>query len=192
VTASGEIFLETERLLLRDKRPADLDFTAALFADPEVMRWIGDGSIYPRDEVEARFARVLSIESEPDHERWDAFKILVRKADGACVGQAGLLRCEIDGSPEIEIGWWLAASAWGHGYATEAALALRDFAFRELGLGHLSVVLYPENVKSVAVARRIGGVYRGEARYHDRAVTRFVVPNEPAPQASERAQRATR
>jgi len=180
VTESGAIFLETARLVLRDKRPDDLDFTVELFADPQVMRWIGDGSTYPRAEVEARFARVLAIENEPGHERWDAFKILERKTDGARIGQAGLLRCEIDGVPEVEIGWWLAASAWGRGYATEAALALRDFAFRELRLDRLSVVLYAENIKSVAVARRIGGVYQGEARYHDRSVTRYgIVPNPP-------------
>jgi len=161
--------------VLRDKRPEDLEFTVALFADPEVMRWIGDGSTYPRAEVEARFARVLATENEPGHDRWDAFKILERRSDGAAVGQAGLLRCEIDGAPEVEIGWWLAASAWGHGYATEAALAFRDFAFRELGLARLSIVLYAENVRSVAVARRIGGIYQGEARYHDRAVTRYDV-----------------
>jgi RimJ/RimL family protein N-acetyltransferase len=184
VTEPGAIFLTTPRLVLRDKRADDLDFTAELFADPRVMRWIGDGSTYPRDEVEVRFARVMAIEGEPGHDRWDAFKIIERKADGARVGQAGLLRCEIDGMPEIEIGWWLAAAAWGHGYATEAALALRDFAFRELRLERLSVVLYAENVTSVAVAQRIGGAYQGEARYHDRMVTRYVVQPPETPPAS--------
>jgi RimJ/RimL family protein N-acetyltransferase len=188
VTQPGEVFLATPRLVLRDKRTDDLDFTVALFADPEVMRWIGDGSTYPREEVEARFGRVMAIEREPGHDRWDAFKMIERKADGACIGQAGLLRCEIDGSPEIEIGWWLAASAWGCGYATEAALALRDFAFRELRLTRLSVVLYAENARSVAVALRIGGVYQGEARYHDRPVTRYVVQPPASPPASQRAQ----
>jgi RimJ/RimL family protein N-acetyltransferase len=186
VTEPRAVFLATPRLVLRDKRPDDLDFTVALFADPRVMRWIGDGSTYPREEVETRFARVIAIESEPGHERWDAFKIIERKADGARVGQAGLLRCEIDGSPEIEIGWWLAAPAWGCGYATEAALALRDFAFRELRLARLSVVMYAENLKSVAVARRIGGVYQGEARYHDRTVTRYVVQPPATHAASHR------
>jgi ribosomal-protein-alanine N-acetyltransferase len=175
-----EPFLETARLVLRDKREDDLEFTAELFADPQVMRWIGDGSTYPRAEVEARFFRVLAVENEPGHERWNAFKILERKADGARIGQAGLLRCEIDGIPGIEIGWWLAASAWGFGYATEAALALRDFAFRELHLAELNVVLYAENLKSVAVAERIGAQYRGPARYHDRSVTRYVVAGATA------------
>lgn len=168
-------FLATPRLVLRDKRADDLDFVASLYADPEVMRWIADGTTYGRDEVEARFVRVLAIENEARHERWDAFKIVERKADGTRLGQAGLLRCEIDGRPDVEIGWWLAPFAWGHGYATEAAVALRDFAFGTIGLPQLSVVLHAENAKSVAVARRIGGEHAGTARYRDRVVTRYVV-----------------
>jgi RimJ/RimL family protein N-acetyltransferase len=182
---NGGIFLETPRLVLRDKRPDDLDFIASLHADPEVMRFIGDGRTLSRDEVEARFFRVLEIEQEPGHERWDAFKIVERKDDGARLGQAGMLRCAIDGAPDVEIGWWLAPFAWGHGYATEAALALRDFAFRELRLEHLSVVLFPENARSVAVARRIGGEHAGQALYRDRSVTRYVVAN-PVAQPSPR------
>ncbi len=177
---TGGVFLETPRLLLRDKRVDDFDFVASLYADQNVMRWIGDGCTLPRDETEARFFAVLAIEREPGHERWDAFKILERKADGVAVGQAGLLRCTIDGAPEIEIGWWLAPFAWGSGYATEAALALRDFAFAELRLDHLSIVLQAQNTRSVAVARRIGGVHRGDATYRDRSVTRYVVPNPAA------------
>jgi RimJ/RimL family protein N-acetyltransferase len=179
------VFLETPRLVLRDKRPDDFEFVASLYADPNVMRWIGDGQTLARDEVEARFARILAIENEPGHERWDAFKLVARKADGARVGQAGMLRCAIDGVPEVEIGWWLAPFAWGHGYATEAACALRDFAFAELRLDHLSIVLQAENARSVAVARRVGGVHAGEAVYRDRTVTRYVVPN-PAAQPPQR------
>lgn len=170
--------------MLRDKRADDLDFLASLYADPRVMRWIGDGTTYGRDEVEARLARVTAIENESGHERWDAFKIIQRKADGAPLGQGGMLRCEIDGQPDVEIGWWLAPAAWGRGYATEAALALRDYAFGELGLPRLSIVLYAENRKSVAVAERIGGEHAGPARYRDRTVTRYVIRNpatSPAP-----------
>jgi RimJ/RimL family protein N-acetyltransferase len=174
------VFLETPRLVLRDKRPDDFGFVASLYADPAVMRWIGDGHTLAHDEVEARFARVTAIENELGHERWDAFKIVARKADGVRVGQAGMLRCAIDGVPEIEIGWWLAPFAWGHGYATEAARALRDFAFAELRLDHLSVVLHADNVRSVAVARRIGGELAGPAVYRDRTVTRYVVRNPAA------------
>ncbi len=179
------VFLEAARLVLRDKRPDDFEFIASLYADADVMRWIGDGRTLPREETEARLFRVLSIENEPGHERWDAFKVVERKADGVPLGQAGMLRCTIDGAPDIEIGWWLAPFAWGQGYATEAAIALRDFAFDELCLDHVSIVLHGENARSVAVARRIGGEYAGEAVYRDRSVTRYVV-RKPATQPPQR------
>jgi RimJ/RimL family protein N-acetyltransferase len=175
VTAPASVFLETARLQVCDKQAGDLDFLASLSADPEVMRWIGDGSTYPHGEIEARLARVLEIEASPGHERWNSFKILRHKNDGVRVGQAGILRCEIDGIPQVEIGWWLAPFAWRRGYATEAALALRDFAFADAGLNELAVVLYAGNERSVAVAERIGGVEPRLARYRDRLVTCYAV-----------------
>ena len=168
-------FLETARLVLRDKDASDLDFLAGLHADARVMRWIGDGATYPREEIEARLARVLVLEHAPGHERWDNFKILERKDGGAPVGQAGILRCEIDGAPEVEIGWWLTPSAWGHGYATEAAIALRDYAFTVAGIPRLRVVLHAENLRSVAVATRIGAVDPRPATYRNRQVTCYTI-----------------
>jgi ribosomal-protein-alanine N-acetyltransferase len=171
----ANVFLETSRLQLCDKQADDLDFLASLSADPEVMRWIGDGTTYPRGEIEARLARVLEIEASPGHERWNSFKVIRRKDDGVRVGQAGILRCEIDGAPQVEIGWWLAPFAWGCGYATEAALALREFAFRQAGLEKLAVVLHAGNARSVAVAERIGGRAPRLARYRDALVTCYTV-----------------
>ncbi len=168
-------FLTTARLALCDRRPEDLDFLASLYADPRVMRWIGDGATYGYGEIEARYARIDADAATSGRERWDAFKVLKRRDDGAALGQVGLLRCEIDGAPDVEIGWWLAPFAWGRGYATEAATALRDFAFRDLRLERISVVLHAQNERSVAVARRIGGELAGTAVYRGRSVTRYVV-----------------
>ena len=174
------LFLETERLVLRDREPRDLEFLAALYADPQVMRYIGDGRTYALADVQARFARVDAALAAGERERWDEFKILERKDDGARLGRAGLLRCEIDGAPAVEVGWWLARFAWGGGYATEAGLALRDHAFGTLGLDRLSVVLQAENARSVAVARRIGGEPAGPAEYYGQRVTHYVVRPQPS------------
>ena len=174
------LFLETERLVLRDREPRDLEFLAGLYGNPRVMRYIGDGRTYDFGEVEARYARVDAMIAAGERERWNEFKLVERKEDGAPLGQAGLLRCEIDGVDEVEVGWWFAPSAWGHGYATEAALALRDLAFGELGLDRLSVVLQAENARSVAVARRIGGELAGPAEYRGQRVTHYVVRPQPS------------
>jgi RimJ/RimL family protein N-acetyltransferase len=65
---------------------------------------------------------------------------------------------EIGGS-ETEIGWLLGQEHWGHGYATEAALALRDWALRELGLTRLISLIQHGNVRSVRVAEKLGERY---------------------------------
>ena len=167
-----------------DRTADDLDFLASLYANPVVMRWIGDGATYDRGEIEARYARIDAIQREPTHPRWDGFKIVVRKEDGKRLGQAGLLRCEVDAIPQVEIGGWRTPSAWGHGYATEAALALCDYAFRRLRLTRLTVVLHPENHASVGVALRIGALPAGTATYRGRRVTHYLIhaatPASPA------------
>ena len=57
---------------------------------------------------------------------------------------------------EIEIGWHLARKAWGHGYASEAGTAVLRCGFSDLGLGRICALVNPQNIRSAAVARRIG------------------------------------
>ena len=168
--------LTTARLRLRPQTLDDLPFWIALNADPNVMRYIGDGRPRNAALVEERFrANLRDREHNLARAPWDDFLLVERKADGERLGMAGILRCEIDSEPDVEIGWWLTPSAWGNGYATEAALALRDYAFGVVGLATLSVVLQPENKKSIAVATRIGGEYSGIAKYRGRDVSRYIV-----------------
>ena len=168
--------LTTARLRLRPRTLDDLPFLVELNADPRVMRYIGDGSTLDAASVEARFrANLRDREINLVREPWDDFLLIERKSDGAKLGMAGIVRCEIDGARDVEIGWWLTPSAWGSGYATEAALAVRDYAFGEVGLSSLSVVLQPENVKSAAVAQRIGGELVGRCEYRGKQVTRYLV-----------------
>jgi ribosomal-protein-alanine N-acetyltransferase len=174
-TELNRTFLETPRLRLLDRAPDDFEFLVSLYRDPTVMRYIGSGVTFSRDEVESRYAAIDRMQREQAHPRWDAFKIIVRKADEERLGQAGILRCEVDGLPQVEIGWWLAPFAWGHGYATEAASALRDYAFGALRLKRLTVVLNAQNTASVAVARRLGAVPAGTGVYRGQSVTRYVI-----------------
>ena len=169
-------FLTTARLRLRPQAADDLPFITRLYTDPQVMRYIGDGKARDAATVEERFrANLRDRENNLARAPWDDFMLVERKADAQPLGMAGILRCEIDHEPDVEIGWWLTPSAWGNGYATEAALALRDYAFDVVGLSSLSVVLQPENVKSVAVAQRIGADYAGSAEYRGRRVSRYIV-----------------
>jgi RimJ/RimL family protein N-acetyltransferase len=167
--------ISTERLVLRLPRPEDAPGLLDAFADPEAMRYIGDGSTTDLAGSEAAVARWL--------ERWDAWGIgmfvLERNEDGRVLGRAGFLRWdpekwEIDG-PETEIGWGLAREHWGHGYATEAALGLRDWGSAERGLTRLISLIQPGNVPSVRVAEKIGETFEREVVVRDRTTLLYSV-----------------
>jgi RimJ/RimL family protein N-acetyltransferase len=151
--------IETERLILRKPRAEDAADLAGAYADPEVVRFIGDGSTATLAEVEAGIEQWL--------ERWETWGMslcsLERREDGRVVGRAGFLlwdpeTWQVPGD-EVELGWLLAREHWGNGYATEAALALRDWAFAERGLTRLISLINPENVRSIRVAERLGERY---------------------------------
>jgi len=151
--------IETERLLLRKPRPEDAPDLAVAYADAEVVRFIGDGRTATLAEVEEGIAQWL--------ERWSSWGMslcsLERREDGRVLGRAGFLRWDPDrweiGGNETEVGWLLAREHWGYGYATEAAFALRNWAFAERGLTRLISLIRHENVQSVRVAERIGERY---------------------------------
>jgi RimJ/RimL family protein N-acetyltransferase len=144
--------LSTPRLLLREWRPEDLAPFAALNADLRVMEHFpGVLSRRQSDSLarscEAHFAR-------------HGFGPWAVEAPGvaAFIGFVGL---DVPGfeahfTPCVEVGWRLAAEHWGHGYATEAALASVRYAFDVVGLAELVSFTTPENVRSQAVMQRIG------------------------------------
>ncbi|MEV5985307.1 GNAT family N-acetyltransferase [Streptomyces sp. NPDC052051] len=143
--------LRTDRLVLRRWRDSDLEPWAAMNADPEVREHLGDP--LTRAESDASVAR---YRAEFDRRGFGWWAVEVR-ADGGFIGFAGLDRVD-DGMPftGVEIGWRLARSAWGHGYATEAARAVLAHGFDTLGLPEILAVTTVANLRSQAVMRRIG------------------------------------
>lgn len=151
--------LETDRLVLRQLTLDDLDFTAELLAHPEVMSFWP--KTYTREEAESWIHRHQERYARDGYGYW----LVVEKATGKPIGQAGLLKQEVDGAIETGIGYIIHRSYWGRGFATEAAGACRDFAFEKLGMDRLIVLVRPENVVSLRVARKIGGLVERETMY---------------------------
>jgi RimJ/RimL family protein N-acetyltransferase len=147
--------LETERLILRPHRRDDFDHCAAMWANLEVVRYIG-GKPFTREEVWARLLRYAG------HWQWlnFGFWALEEKATGTFAGELGFAEFMRDLSPPIvgipEIGWVLAPHAHGKGYATEgvrAAIAWGDAHFH----GARTVCLIdPGNIASISVAQKCG------------------------------------
>ena len=152
--------LETPRLGLRELEPADLDFVARMMGDAEVMRHYP--KVLDRDESRNWLDRQLSRYADDGHGLW-----LVELRDtGEPVGQVGLIRQTVEGVSEREIGWLLHRPFWGHGYATEAASAVRDHAFTTWELPYVVSLIRPVNVPSQAVARRIGMAPTRQVEFH--------------------------
>lgn len=141
--------IETERLLLRKPAFADFEEYRKLMMSPRA-RYMGG----PYDERGA-----WGLFSH-DVAGWTLFGhgalMVERRSDGACIGQVGISHGPL--FPEKELGWLLYEGFEGQGYATEAAAALRDWAFRELRLESLVSYFHPDNARSQAVARRLSAV----------------------------------
>jgi RimJ/RimL family protein N-acetyltransferase len=163
--------LETDRLLLRPPVPEDAEPLAPMYADPEVMRYLGDGRTLTREETERSVRRMM--------EGWaaDGFGLFttVRKEDDAVIGRIGLIvwnpetwqptRADSEGPKELEVGYTLGRPFWGAGYATEAASAARDFALERLGARRLIALIIYGNTASENVARKLGFSYERDIRF---------------------------
>ncbi|MDX3639229.1 GNAT family N-acetyltransferase [Streptomyces sp. MB09-02B] len=143
--------LRTERLLLRDWQESDLAPWAAMNADPEVREHFP--GVLTKEQSEASAAR---FQADLDRRGWGWWALEVRST-GRFVGFAGLDPVDEDMPfSGVEAGWRLTRTAWGHGYATEAARAVVDFGFAHLRLPEILAVTTATNLRSQAVMRRLG------------------------------------
>jgi RimJ/RimL family protein N-acetyltransferase len=145
----------TERLLLRRWRPADRDPFAAMNADPEVMRYIGDGHPMTRAQSDGH---VDAIEAHWDQHGFGLWCAALTGDPDTCVGFVGLAIPAFLPAvlPAVEVGWRLARPAWGQGLATEGAQAALDHAFGPLELRSVVSLIDPGNDRSIGVAHKLG------------------------------------
>jgi len=147
--------IETDRLVLRRwDVTGDLDAWAAICADPEVMRYIGDGSIATRAECAERLVQFETTWRECG---FGLFAI-ERRDTGEFIGNTGLAVPDFlpEILPAVEIGWRLGRAHWGQGLATEAARAALAFAWDPVGLDRVVSVHAVGNDPSGNVMRKIG------------------------------------
>ncbi len=147
------IILETKRLLFRPLALSDLDDLAVLYADPEVMRFLGG----PRSRAEVQ--RVLNKYIEEYQLYGHSFFATIRKSDQHFIGQCGLLHQEVEGQPEVELGYVLAQQYWQHGLALEGIQALKDYGLQQLGFPRVISLIPPDNRASLYIAEKIGMQY---------------------------------
>lgn len=146
--------LRTPRLTLRRWREDDVAPMAAINADPEVMRWVGDGSARDRAATEDGIA---AWEREWEQRGLGPFAVEVRET-GRLAGMAGLTVPDFlpEILPAVELGWRLGRPYWGRGLATEAARVVLDFALRDRGLARVVGVHAVGDAASEAILRTLG------------------------------------
>lgn len=162
--------LETKRLQLQKLVASDYDWLLLLHTNPEVMRYIWP--CYPKaiDLVleEERLTRMVAYNEQ--HQDFGYFGIYLKSNDKA-IGWACLKH--LDGGALIEIGYRLFPEFWGKGYATEAAIILRDFGFKDLKLDKIVGITAPANKPSKKVLQKLGLKYIGRDFFYNTDVDFF-------------------
>ncbi|WP_428268232.1 GNAT family N-acetyltransferase [Haliangium sp.] len=176
------LLFETERLVARPWRLDDAPAAFCIYGDPEVARYIGGHVETSVEGQRQTLSKILARFEGTPFGSWP----LIEKAGGALVGTI-LLKPLPDRaralSEDIEIGWHLARTAWGRGYATEAGRACLGYAFGGLRLELVHAVVEPPNRASQAVCRRLGMDHHGRTQryYGGIELEHFTIAAQPAP-----------
>jgi RimJ/RimL family protein N-acetyltransferase len=149
-----QVFLETQRLVLRRFTVADADDLESLDADPDVMRFVTGGVPTSRDEIENEvLPAFLSY-----YQRYEGFGFwaVAEKATGEFLGWFHFRPRPGADPGEVELGYRLRKSAWGKGYATEGSRALIGKGFTEFGVQRVVAETMTVNVASRRVMEKSG------------------------------------
>jgi RimJ/RimL family protein N-acetyltransferase len=154
--------LHTDGLCLRAPIPRDAEALFDLFGDEEVMAGLGREPVSAVEDVRAMIEEMIC--------GWRTEGLgpfVLEASDQQVVGEAGLMIFDRRGwtpstwakagsHAQPELGWALTRAHWGHGYATEAAAAIRDWAHEVRSIDVLVSLISPDNVRSQRVAERLG------------------------------------
>lgn len=149
-----EVFLETERLILRRFTTDDVDLVVELDSDPEVMRYLTGGRATPRPEIEHDYlpAWLGYYERSAGYGFWAA----IEKESGEFLGWFHLRPAPGHPPDEPELGYRLRRAAWGKGYGTEGSRALIRKGFTELGVRRVVAETMAVNAASRRVMEKSG------------------------------------
>ncbi|CAG9621924.1 GNAT family N-acetyltransferase [Sutcliffiella rhizosphaerae] len=142
--------MSTERLTLREMNKDDVGNLMEIFSDPVAMKY------YPSTKDKSQTMEWIEWTLNNYNQYGVGLWIVEDKVTGDFLGQCGLVPQEVDGEIEMEIGYLFVRSAWGNGYATEAALACKNYGFEQMKLRKIISLPDVDNVPSTKVAERIG------------------------------------
>lgn len=140
----------------------------AIAADPEVIRYIGDGQPWSEERSRRFVERQVALFQKRAFCLWK----LAPREGGGVIGFCGLQ--PLPETDEIEIGWWLARAWWGRGLATEGArVALRD-GFVRVGLARIVAIAQPANTASIGIMHKLAMRFERMAEFGGIPVVMYV------------------
>ena len=142
-TVDSRYFLRSARLGFREWTPGDRDLARALWGDPAVTALIDARGRLSDDDVERRLSDEIDSAEEYGVQYWPMFDLVT----GAPVGCCGLHPRNAENGVH-ELGFHLLRSAWGQGYASEAARAVIRYAFEVLDSQEIFAGHHPDNAAS--------------------------------------------
>jgi RimJ/RimL family protein N-acetyltransferase len=172
VTVVGDVpTLTTDRLTMRGFRASDFPAYAAMMADAEVTRYLGDGQSLAAADAWRQMAMFAGHWTLRGFGVW----AVEERASGAFVGRIGCF--EPEGWPAFEIAYTLAPAAWGHGYASEGARAALRWAHEVLGRRGVTSVIRPGNRRSIRVAEGLGARFERAVPFFGDVAHLYVYPD---------------
>jgi [ribosomal protein S5]-alanine N-acetyltransferase len=189
---TGTNAIESDRLLLRRIDASDLAFLTRIHADPDVARYLGDGEPRPSSSTQRWFDDIQNSYANAQLGQL----MVIRKDDGERLGRCGLSDAVIERAEPIgqrrkgwffsahapddvdvehlpELGYTFDRQAWGHGYASEAASCVYEYAKAERAFSKIMSVIHTDNKASRAVALKFGVSYVDEIELMGRPFDRY-------------------
>ncbi len=164
--------IETKRLILRGFEEKDLDAYAEMCSDHDVMRYIGTGITLSRVESWRNMAMIMGHWYLRGYGLW----AVEERQTGEMIGRIGCW--EPEGWVAFEVGWMLRKASWGKGFATEAATAAMDYAFKNLHQSRVISLILPENLLSQRLALRLGEKLEGTTKILGNQVRIYGISQE--------------
>ncbi|OCA91508.1 hypothetical protein A8F94_01355 [Bacillus sp. FJAT-27225] len=154
---------------MREMNSQDTNHLMSIFSDSIAMQF------YPATKTMEEADKWITWNLDLYKNYGAGLWICERKDDGTFTGQCGIVPQVVDDVNELEIGYLFAREHWGKGYATEAALAVKNYGFGQLGLNRLISMIFYKNQPSIRVAERIGMVLEKRTSVKDRETLIYSV-----------------
>ena len=175
----SNLFIETERLLIRPFKMEDLEPSYIMNLDAEVSRHTGDGGIVSKEEIERRIVENVF----GDYEKHGFGRLAVElKGENKFIGFTGLKYLE--DMDEVDLGYRFMKEYWGKGIATESAEACVNLGFNTLGLKRLIAMVLPENIGSIRVLEKLNFEYEIDIIEDNQLAKIYSLIKEKAPNKS--------